>query len=227
MYRTVWLDKRYDANEYGTKLVNSLVSNNTFSFPKSLWNVYDCIYAIVGNDKNAIILDYHAGSGTTAHAVLELNKEDGGNRKFILVEQMDYIESVTVKRVQKVIQNNAKDSKDTLFTKKQKDETFLYLALKKNNEDFIEKIQKAKDTKELLAIWEAMKEKSFLDYNLDLKKHDAEIEEFKKLALRQQKRHLAEILDKNQMYVNLSSLDDGDFQVSKEDKQLTREFYGI
>jgi adenine-specific DNA-methyltransferase len=110
-YRTVWIDKKYDANEYGTKIVNHLVKNNDFSFPKSLWNVYDCIYAVVGNDKNAIVLDYHAGSGTTAHAVLELNKRDGGNRRFIMVEQMSYISTVTCLRVKKVMENeNINDS---------------------------------------------------------------------------------------------------------------------
>lgn len=46
-----------------------MVKDNTFSFPKSLWNVYDCIYAVVGNNKNAIVLDYHAGSGTTAENI--------------------------------------------------------------------------------------------------------------------------------------------------------------
>ncbi|MFA5501253.1 MAG: site-specific DNA-methyltransferase [Sulfurovaceae bacterium] len=109
-YRTVWVDKRYDANEYGTKIVNDLVPNNNFSFPKSLWNVYDCLYSVVGNDKEALIMDFHAGSGTTAHAVLELNKNDGGNRRFILIEQMDYIETVTTERVKKVIEKNGESS---------------------------------------------------------------------------------------------------------------------
>ena len=180
-----------------------------------------------------LVLDYHLGSGTTAAVAHKMG------RQYIGIEQMDYIEDIAVERLKKVIGKTAK-KKGEMFDELEYDKggiseqvkwkgggSFLYLALKKHNEDFIEQIQKAKDTKELLAIWEAMKEKSFLDYNLDLRKHDAEIEEFKKLALRQQKRHLAGVLDKNQMYVNLSSLDDGDFQVSKEDKELTREFYGI
>lgn len=81
--RTVWQDSRYDAAEYGTKLVHSLVPNTNFDFPKSVYNTYDCIAPIVYQRKNAIILDYFAGSGTTGHAVLILNKEDGGSRKFI------------------------------------------------------------------------------------------------------------------------------------------------
>jgi len=82
--RTVWQDSRYDANEYGTKLVHALVPNTHFDFPKSVYNTYDCIAPILYERKNAIILDFFAGSGTTGHAVSILNKEDGGNRQFIL-----------------------------------------------------------------------------------------------------------------------------------------------
>ena len=82
MYRTIWDDKKYDSNEYGSKLLKSIIDKD-FPFPKSLYNVKDCINAVVHN-KNSTILDFFAGSGTTGHAVLALNKEDGGNRKFIL-----------------------------------------------------------------------------------------------------------------------------------------------
>lgn len=85
-YRTVWDDSKYDANEYGKKILNELVPNNPFDFPKSLYTVYDCIYAIVGNDKNAIVLDYFSGSATTAHAIMQMNSEDIGNRKYIMVQ---------------------------------------------------------------------------------------------------------------------------------------------
>jgi adenine-specific DNA-methyltransferase len=86
-YRTVWQDNRYDANEYGKQIINALVPGNPFDFPKSLWNVYDCLYAVIGTRPNATVLDFFAGSGTTAHAVMELNKNDIGNdgkRRFIL-----------------------------------------------------------------------------------------------------------------------------------------------
>lgn len=83
-YRTVWQDRRYDANEYGTKIVKKMVPGCDFDFPKSIYNTYDCIYAIIANRKNAIVLDYFAGSGTTGHASLLLNNEDGGKRRFIL-----------------------------------------------------------------------------------------------------------------------------------------------
>ena len=195
--------------------MSDLVPENKFSFPKSLYNVIDCIHAVVGDDKNAIVLDYHAGSGTTAHAVLELNKADNGSRKFIMVEQMDYIETITVPRVQKVIE------KGVLL------DTFTYLELKKHNQTFIEQIEAAEDTQALLAIWEQMKVKSFLNYNVDLKKHEEHIEDFKALSLKEQKQYLCELLDKNQLYVNWSSLGDKDFACTDEEKQITQDFYSI
>lgn len=83
-YKTVWTDKKYDASEYGTKLLREIVPNCDFDFPKSLYTVYDCLFAVIGDRPHANVLDFFAGSGTTGHAVLEMNKKDGGNRKFIL-----------------------------------------------------------------------------------------------------------------------------------------------
>ncbi len=84
-YRTVWQEARYDANEYGKKLVNTLVPNGGFDFPKSLYNVYDCIAAVSRTRPNALIVDFFAGSGTTLHATCLLNAEDDGRRRCILV----------------------------------------------------------------------------------------------------------------------------------------------
>lgn len=86
LFKTVWTDTRYDANEYGTKIVNSLIEGSGFTFPKSLWAVYDSVFAGAGESKDAIVLDFFAGSATTAHAVMELNKDDGGSRRFIMVQ---------------------------------------------------------------------------------------------------------------------------------------------
>ena len=211
-YRTVWIDPRYDANEYGTKLVKSLVPDCRFDFPKSLYNVYDCLYAIVADDKEAVVLDFFAGSGTTAHALLELNKEDGGNRKFIICEQMAYVETVTKERVKKVIEKNG-------------DGSFIYLELMEYNEAYIDRIKKAKTTKELLAIWEEMQEKAFISYKIDPKTINANIAEFESLSLDEQRRFLIELLDKNQLYVNHSEIDDEDYRVTDTDKRLNRQFY--
>ena len=86
LQKTVWSEKKYDANEYGTKAIADLIPGSGFSFPKSIWTVYDSLYAGVGKDKDAIVLDFFSGSATTAHATMLLNADDGGNRKFIMVQ---------------------------------------------------------------------------------------------------------------------------------------------
>ncbi|MGI6395215.1 MAG: DNA methyltransferase [bacterium] len=210
--RTVWSDSRYDASSNGIMLLRSVLGKNEFSYPKSLYAVMDIIKVL--SDKNDRILDFFAGSGTTAHAVLELNREDGGNRQFIMCEQMNYVETVTSKRIQKIIEQN-------------KTNNFVYAELKKYNQIFIEQIEEAKDTETILQIWEQMKAKSFLNYNVDIKKQDEHLEEFKTLSLAEQKQHLCELLDKNQLYINLSSLNDADFECTEEEKKVTKDFYQI
>ncbi len=88
-------------NALGTNELKEIFNQRVFDFPKPL-GLLTFIFSIVTN-KNSIILDSFAGSGTTAHAVLNLNKSDGGNRKFILVEMEDYAESITAERVRRVI----------------------------------------------------------------------------------------------------------------------------
>ncbi|HBR14967.1 MAG TPA: type III restriction endonuclease subunit M [Candidatus Omnitrophica bacterium] len=209
-YRTVWQDPRYDANEYGTKLVKSLVPNCKFDFPKSLYNVYDCVHSVVAEDKNAIVLDFFAGSGTTAHAVLELNKEDQGSRRFILCEQMHYVDTVTKERVAKVIKNNG-------------DGSFVYAELMEWNEQYLTAIKEADSVRKLLNIYEKMKNEAFFRYDIDLSKFDEQ--EFEKFPLKEQKQVLCECLDKNHLYVNLSEIDDATYKISADDKKLNKEFY--
>lgn len=210
-YKTVWIDPKYDANEYGTKIVNSLVPNNTFDFPKSLWNVYDCLYSIVGNDKNAIILDFFGGSGTTAHAVMELNKNDNGFRKFIITEQMYYIESVTKERI-KAVANECNTN-------------FVYCELKELNQKYIDEIMPADDNK-LVELYSHITESEFINYKVDINKLKEGIEDFKQLETEEKRHFLIEVLDKNLLYVNYSDIEDENFCISEEEKNFTKSFYG-
>ena len=93
----------------GTRKLREIMGKETLKFPKPSELIKVLITQC--SDKNATILDSFAGSGTTAHAVLALNKEDGGNRKFILIECEDYADSITAERVRRVIKGvpNAKD----------------------------------------------------------------------------------------------------------------------
>ncbi len=110
-YKTVWTDSKYSAKKYGTLLIKQMGLGN-FDFPKSVWTIYETIKATARHEIDSIILDFFAGSGTTTHAVMKLNKEDGGKRKFILVEMADYFDTVILPRIKKVAYSfNWKDGK--------------------------------------------------------------------------------------------------------------------
>ena len=101
-FKTLWYESKYNAGDYGTKILTSMgISKDQFQFPKSIFTTKDCIYAV--SEKTSLVIDYFAGSGTTGHAVINLNSEDGGKRKYILCEMGEYFDSVTKPRIQKVI----------------------------------------------------------------------------------------------------------------------------
>lgn len=102
---SMWFDAKYSATEHGTALLKDIYGKqNSFSYPKSIHAVKDCL-TVSGflESKKSIALDYYGGSGTTAHATIELNREDNGKRKYILVEQGEYFNTVLKPRIQKVV----------------------------------------------------------------------------------------------------------------------------
>ena len=161
------------------------------------------------SNEDDIVLDFFAGSGTTAYVAINLK------RQFILVEQLE--------DTQKIIKNRFKNV------------NYVYLELMKWNENFVEKVQKAKTKDELKKLWETIKEKAFLSYKVAIKAVDenapssakatAGKKDFDDLSIENQKRFLLECLDKNHLYVNYSEIDDEEYGVSEEDKKLNREFY--
>ena len=101
-YKTNWTNPRYSANNHGTQLLNNMIPKAPALYPKSLHTVRDCCHAALNGDENGLVADYFAGSGTTGHAVINLNREDGGCRKFILVEMGDHFDTVLLPRLKKV-----------------------------------------------------------------------------------------------------------------------------
>jgi len=113
--KTVWDDKKYNANTNGSKLLNNIVPNSGFDFPKSLYNVQDCVQ--IASTDNSLILDFFPGSGTTAHAIMDLNKSaETSKRKFILTELGNHFFTTIIPRIKKITYANnyekgkAKDS---------------------------------------------------------------------------------------------------------------------
>lgn len=94
---TVWKKTSFDANAYGTKLIGKFLVDKRFSFPKSLYSVYDALKIYLEDKKDAVILDFFAGSGTTLHAVNLLNTEDGGHRHCIMVTNNEVSEAEETK----------------------------------------------------------------------------------------------------------------------------------
>lgn len=100
-FKSCWFDKKYSANSYGSRLLTAM--KIPFGYPKSIYNVQDCILAGMGEQKKGYILDFFAGSGTTAHAVISINKTDNGSRKYILAEMGNYFDVATRTRVEKAV----------------------------------------------------------------------------------------------------------------------------
>ncbi|MBI2989403.1 MAG: site-specific DNA-methyltransferase [Deltaproteobacteria bacterium] len=107
-----WDKKEYSATDHGTRILKDLFGKHgVFSYPKSPYLVEDCL-RVANLDRTDIALDFFAGSGTTAHATINLNREDEGKRKYVLIEMADYFESVLVPRIKKVIYSDKwKDGK--------------------------------------------------------------------------------------------------------------------
>ena len=211
-YKTVWTDSRHDASVNGTQLLKSILPESKFSYPKSIYNVIDCIVAVVEDDNEAIVLDFFGGSGTTGHAVMEINKS-GGNRRFILVEQMDYIETDTLPRNVAILNAIAPNS------------SIVYCELAKCNQHFVDKALAVKNDKEAISLLDDVLKTGFISHKILPKDISDAADDFAELALKDKKRFMLELLNKNMLYVNLCDINDKDYAISKADKVFTGSFY--
>lgn len=171
----------------------------------------------LATDEGDLVLDYHLGSGTTAAVAHKMK------RRYIGVEQLDYEKDDSVIRIKNVIKGDSSGISKAIKWKGGGD--FVCMELAKWNEEWIEKIEKAKTVKDLTIIWEEMKKTAFLSYKVDLKMIDSNAKEFSDLSLNNQRKLLIECLDKNQLYINHSEIEDKDYGVSKEDKRINKAFY--
>ncbi len=210
--KTIWNDAKYSATSYGTEVLKKIFGGEkVFSYPKSIHTVKDIIRMV--GDTDDIVLDFFGGSGTTAHAVLELNKEQGGARRFIICEQMDYAYTVTferIKRVQALLGVNS---------------PVVYCELAKLNQKYVDEIQAAVTDSDIIAIWQRALKTGFISYKIRPIDINMEDVTFTELSFNDKKRFLLEILDKNLLYVNYCDIDDEEFGISDEDKTFTKSFY--
>jgi adenine-specific DNA-methyltransferase len=219
---TIWTHSDVGSNRTSKAEINALFpASESFSTPKPEKLLERIVH--IATDSNDLVLDFFVGSGTTV-AVSHKMK-----RQYIGIEQMDYSKNIPVERLKKVItgeQGGISKSVDW-----QGGGEFIYCELMKYNETFMERIQAAKNNKELLKIWQEMAEGSFLNWYVNPEMPEEALKDFEAIGkeekgFEKQKKLLAELLDKNQLYVNLSEIDDAQFKVSKEDKALNKAFYG-
>lgn len=171
----------------------------------------------MSTNKGDIVLDYHAGTGTTL-AVAHKTE-----RQYVGIEQMDYIHDLPEARLKQIIKSDETGiSKDVNW---KGGGEFVYMELAKWNEKWIEKIRDAKTGKELAKLWGEMKETAFLSYQVNPKTVDENAKEFNDLNIANQKKFLIECLDKNQLYVNFSEIEDKGYGISREDNDLNKNFY--
>ncbi|MDM1501204.1 site-specific DNA-methyltransferase [Myroides marinus] len=197
----------YEDNRKSTKALTKIMGRKVFENPKSI-NLLKKIIKFSTNE-NDIILDFFAGSGSTAEAVYNVNKELNSNRKYILIEQMDYINEVTMERI--------------LATT---DGSFVYCELSKLNQLIIDKISELKDFNVITEYIQKLTLNPLIKYSLN-EDYFKSILELALVDINAAKKALIECLDKNMLFVPLSESNNLDYNISKEDLKYTNQFYNL
>ncbi len=198
------------------KLFPELPVTDLFSTPKPERLIKKIIE--LSTNKNDIVLDFFAGSGTTAAVTKKMK------RKFIAIEQMDYIDKFLVARLNKVILGDNVGVSDELNWNG--GGSFLYCELFQYSSIIVNKILKSNTHKALYLIWKNLENKNFISYKVKPESINKNINKFEALSLEEQKQFLIAVIDKNQLYVNYSDIDDEDYKISEDDKKLNKQFYG-
>ena len=209
-------DTTFGSNQRGANEISKLFNNErVFDFPKPEKLIYNLIN--LGSNPNDLVLDFFMGSATTQAVAMKMN------RRFIGIEQLDYINTVSVPRLQKVIEGEQGGiSKDVNW---QGGGSFVYAELMEKNQGYLKDLQKSGSIQELMEVYNRMKENADIDFRLDLEKFEEEISNFN--SLDERRRELVRILDKNQLYYNYANIDDANVRdlISDNDYKFNKSFY--
>ena len=203
-------------NEKGNTEIDLLFGRDEFDYAKPE-NLIRAILS-VATSENDIVLDFFSGSGTTAAVAHKMN------RQYIACEQIDHQVDINVRRLKEVIDGDKGGVSDEVNWRG--GGSFVYLELKRYNQRFIDEIEKAQTTNEMLKVWEQMKARAFFRFNVKMQEFEDDINGFNTLSIEEQKQALCSLLDMNQLYVNYSDMDDTESGVTEEEKRITKAFYG-
>ena len=218
--KTIFYKPEYSSGN-GTEQMKNLFGEKAFKNPKPEELIQDFI--TITTNENDIVLDYHLGSGTTAAVAHKMN------RQYIGIEQMDYIETLAVERLKKVI--DGEQGGISKAVNWQGGGEFVYTELAPFNETAKQQILACENSDDIKKLFDELCERYFLKYNVSVDEFSQIIEEpeFQSLPLDEQKQMMLEMLDLNQMYVSLSEMDDEQFAgcLNDDDKALSRAFYQL
>ncbi len=164
-----------------------------------------------------IVLDFFAGSGTTASVVHKLG------RQFITCDQLDTQIEMSLKRLKNAVDGD--QSGISKLVNWQGGGSFVFCELAKANQHFVEAIEAAETHETLTSIWQEMRATGYLNYKINISTIDEFATDFAALSLDDQKRFLMECLDKNILYIPVSDMESEEYEISEGDKRLTKEFY--
>ncbi len=213
--RTIWRFNEVGHNHEARDEIKNLKLAEDFTTPKPERLLQRII--TLGSNEEDLVLDFFMGSATTQAVAMKMN------RRFIGIEQMDYINTISVPRLQKVIEGEQGGiSKDVNW---QGGGSFVYAELMEKNTGFIKEIVNAKDMTELQAIFKRMMETADFDFRVDLE--EIQKDELWQQSLDVQKRILIKVIDKNQLYYNYSEIDDEKVRelISDSDYEFNKSFY--
>ena len=171
----------------------------------------------LATEEGDLVLDFFMGTGTTQAVAHKLN------RQYIGVEQMNYINDISIPRLQRVISGEKGGiSKEVEW---QGGGSFVYAELYNLNEEYLQTIQDCSSTEALAHVIDKMKTSAYLNFKVDLDKVTAQNESFKTLSLEEQKDVLIQVLDMNQLYLNYSEMEDSQYGISDSVKAFNHSFY--
>lgn len=224
---TIWKHQEVSHNQEARKEISRLFEDTEYDFstPKPEKLLQRIIH--IGSNEGDLVLDFFMGSATTQAVAMKMN------RRFIGIEQMGYINTISVPRLKKVIEGEQGGiSKDINW---HGGGSFVYAELMELNQIYMNKIEQVSTTEELADLWHELDENADLNFQLDkeklanelLKEHDEEEDSitFNELTLEEQKEIFKKALDKNQLYVPYSEIEDANIIISDNDKTFTHSFY--
>ncbi|MCU9932590.1 site-specific DNA-methyltransferase [Mycoplasmopsis cynos] len=215
-FNSLWFASNEYMNQVATKDAKELGFVDEFKYPKPESFIYYLI--LHSTEVDDIVLDFFLGSGTTAAVAHKMR------RQYIGIEQMDYIENITVSRLNKVIKGE--QTGESILADWTGGGSFVYCELAQNTQKWVDLVKKATNNDILDVKNQILNSNDIIPY-LSKAEIEFNLSTFDSLSLDEKKTRLISIINKNKLYVNYSQIDDESYGISEADKQFNKSFYEV